>query len=901
MEEVARVERFRRSRAIAVALLAVAGGSSAARAESFYIETLWFNPDPPSISGPFSGLIPMLSGPYPLDLDVESVASLDIGASSPRAELLLQMAGDILWLDLDADEAGLLAPAPPVTFSAMTAFSLTGTARLDLVGTDGASLWVLDLDAASPQWSAPVPLPFTAVALASADVVPLVGPELVASDGTRVWALVPPAIWTELEAPLVPPDLIVAADVALGAPGFPLGAAVRLVAAHSGGLRALYLTDPEPGEGPWVGPTLDRFARRIASPLDPADPPPSVPAGALFFPEPLATTPVLFENEAALLGLDAPLSPGGDGHCPGAVFTDLSGDGWPDLYLVRGFGGAGPENQLRLSDGAGGFLPPRAGAVADPGNGAGALAIDVDNDGDRDLYVINFDGRNTLLENRAGVFVDVTESTDPTPADPPADDQEGIGAGVSFTPCEPGEPLPCALDDTLAAGFGDFNRDGYLDLYVGNHLCCDFPQGERDILYLANGDGTFRDITLQAGISSAAPPAGHPATQALLVTDLNDDGWPDIYVTNKGNGPSRDQLFLNAGDADGNGWDGHFVDWIAGQPLPIGDITGAAMGIDAGDFDGDGDLDLFMTDIHEMDLMRNRTSEDGVFSLEIVQPNPVPSPNFAWGTSWLDVDNDGHLDLHVATNDGVMDYLHRGDGAGGFSEIAFAAGVGQAWNSRASVAADYDRDGRVDLLVVQQADLPPSLFHNQSPLRSWLEVELEGAPGLPGPYRSSRDAVGARIDVVSGGGVQRRDVVAGGHTCGSTRDYVAHFGLAAAAQADELRVHWPSGRLSVHRDVAANQLFRVSELDDCGADSDGDGLGDGCECGDVSDDGRVAVLDAALITRRHAGLAPALPAPDKCNVAGAPGACGEEDAGAVRQLLAGLVSELPLICEPILP
>jgi len=806
----------------ALALLALATAATAGFAgevePELFIESIYFNPDPPTIEEPRTGLLPQLFGPFPLEGRPEQVATLDV-AGSPREEFVFLSEGRIFWADLEpgSGATGTLPalPEPPLAWAAL---DFVGTPRVDLLAATAEGLLALDLDAKAPAWSAPIGLPFAPRSLTAAEVAGDGGLDLVALAGDAVYAASrspSPPLWQALAAPPVSLEMLAGTDVGIGPPSQTPSSSLRVLVGYAGERRLLY--DPEARR--WEELDGLRFPLRGAAPFDLRHPaPPAV--GGLLVAEPAAATVPHFANVSAELGLDAPLDPGGDGHCPGAVFTDLTGDDLPDLYLVRGRGGLGPENLLYQGDGAGGVTPVHGAAGADdPGNGAGALALDFDNDGDRDLYIVNYDEPNRLLRNDDGVFVDVTDATDPTPLDPPGDLQEGLAFGMSTQGCEPGEALPCRLDDSLSAGAGDFDRDGDLDLYVGNHLCCTYLDGERDILYRNEGDGRFTDITLDAGI--ARPGDANPSNQALLVADLDGDGWPDLYLANKGNGPSRDQLFLNRGDADGDGvWDGVFVDWMRTQLPPIGGVTGAAMGIAPGDYDGDGDLDLFLTDIGEMDLLRNRLADDGVFSLEVVEPNPVASPDFAWGTSWADFDNDGDLDLHVATATGGMDWLQRNEGEGGFREVTYSAGLAQAWASRASLPADYDRDGWLDLLVVQRGDRPVSLFHNRSARHSdahWLQIAVAGSPELTGRWRSTRDAAGARVWVTSEAGRQRRDVVLGAHSCASSSDALLHFGLGDAAQVAEVRVDWPSGRTTRLFDVAADQRLEIVEAPEPGA------------------------------------------------------------------------------------
>ncbi len=553
----------------------------------------------------------------------------------------------------------------------------------------------------------------------------------------------------------------------------------------------------------------------------------TVPGPAIPAPVPV-TPPIQLQDVAQTVGLGTNYEPGGDGHCPGVVFTDLSGDGFPEIYLPQGNLGGNPQaNRLWLNNANGTFTEINNAAGAnDIGNSAGAIAADFTNDGLRDLYVINMLGPNTFYLLTPSGYIDVTNFTDPTPGDPSGDTQEGLALA-----CDTGETVGagCTLNATLAAAAGDFNRDGWLDLYVGNHLCCGFTEGQRDVLYI-NNQGRFTDVTVAAGIE-VPNPQKNSSTQAVQVADFNNDRWPDIYVSHKSDGPSgnRDQLFMNDGDANGdNVWDGTFTEYFANQSDPdLGRYTCQAMGIDAADYDHDQDLDVYLTDISgggcsstppsDMDLYDNLWSDQGaVFDLAIVQPNPVPAPDWGWGVSWQDLDNDRDQELHVATHVGRQNYLYRNDNAGaGFTDITVAAGIAVTLNSRATIPADYDRDGRVDILFAHREALPVQLFQNQTAQNAathWLEVAVIGNTQTTGPFHSTTDAVGARIEVIIPGTGQtlRRDVFAGGHSCASTRDYIAHFGVGRATSVD-VKIFWPSGQTTRLPGQSVDQILVVTE------------------------------------------------------------------------------------------
>ena len=322
---------------------------------------------------------------------------------------------------------------------------------------------------------------------------------------------------------------------------------------------------------------------------------------------------------------------------------------------------------------------------------------------------------------------------------------------------------------------------------------------------------SFTDVAADSGLGSYTNPGGDGHCPGAVFAEIDNDDLPDLYLV-KGfsSDPSTENImFRNQGNGTFTG-----VPSAAGANDPRNSV-GAVLG----DYDqrrrrGRGNMDLY----------RNRL-ELGAFALQLPEPNPVPSPRFSWGTSWVDFDNDGDLDLHVATNSGVMDWLHLNDGTH-FTDVALAAGAGQAWNSRASIVADFDADGWMDLLVVNRGNIPPLLLANRTAEQipgAWLKVNLVGDPTLAGVFKSSRDAVGARIEATVGGVTQQRDIRAGGHTCGSTRSYVAHFGLGSAGGAEQVSVFWPSGRVTTLRDVGAGQTISLVETAPCLADCNGDG------------------------------------------------------------------------------
>ena len=569
----------------------------------------------------------------------------------------------------------------------------------------------------------------------------------------------------------------------------------------------------------------------------------------LVWPTKPASAQVRFADVTAAKGLSAFTSSPGDGHGPGAVFTDLNGDGYADIYLMRAFN---QTNGLFLNTPSGGersFVRAANDAgLGDRGSANGAITGDYDNDGDLDMFVLNWNEPNALYRNQLAEtgqlnFVNVTSQTDPTPG--VADAQQGL-AGATYD--------GVVLDNSLSAAWGDPDRDGDLDLYVGNHhewfgspadILGETP-GQRDIFYRNNGDGTFTDATIDVGVPGYETASGagstsnqnFSSTNAVIFADFNNDQWPDLLVTNKVGGPDdRDMLYINQGaDADGQ-WQGYDSVTYT-MPTTFGHRSGGAMGVDVADLDHDGDLDFYITDWSSPaaypnggsnDLWVNQLTETG--TLDFVRSGQLPAL-YSWGTQLVDLDNNGYEDVHVATDLNVADFVYLNSSQGFSGDVAAVAGVAQVRNSRGDVTADFDRDGLLDLLVINPWDGPSVLYENRSDEvtadHHFLSLKLTGDPTLPGAFHSSRDAIGARVYVVADldgdGTVQAgermiREVVSGSSNAASTSSLELEFGLGLATEA-QVEILWPSGRRTMI-DVVADQFLAVQEL--LGdVDSDGD-------------------------------------------------------------------------------
>lgn len=536
-----------------------------------------------------------------------------------------------------------------------------------------------------------------------------------------------------------------------------------------------------------------------------------------------------FLNVTAARNLGGYQASAGDNHGPGGVFADLNNDGYPDLVLVTG-----PGLKTSLYRNVAGPSGTRTFQRSDlhpthTFGSTGAIAGDYDNDGDLDIYLINHPKNsppgaaapNVLYKNRwieTGnlTFQDVTGS-----------------AGVSHVTAG-----GVRLDHTLTACWLDYDRDGDLDLYLGNHDgWLNNPEeapkpGQRDILYRNNGNGTFTDVTTSAGAEGYVSSTGqietahqkYSSSNAVVSADLDNDGWPDLFVTNKVGGPTdADMTYINQGVNGSGFWQG-FTNVTYNLTPPFGRVSGAAMGVDAGDFDNDGDLDLYITDVGnpgagQNDLLVNLLPTFD-YSVNHSASNHVKA-DFSWGTKWEDFNNDGRLDLYVATAGGRVDFVYLWDSSlNRFVNRASAWNVNINTHSRGVLAADYDRDGATDLFIVA---LQPALWENRTAAggtgKRYLNIKLQGDPTLsPGPFRSSRDAIGAKIFVsaaINGGSnkiTQRRDVISGSGNAGSTSALDLRFGVGRATSAD-VTVRWPSGRVSRLAGTPTNRFLTIRERD----------------------------------------------------------------------------------------
>ena len=489
----------------------------------------------------------------------------------------------------------------------------------------------------------------------------------------------------------------------------------------------------------------------------------------------------------------------------GCALFDYDNDGWLDIYFVNagempgreGRDGAAGANRLYRNAGDGTFTDVTdAAGVGDTGYGVGVCVGDYDNDGWEDIFVPGY-GASALYRNRGdGAFDDVTES-----------------AGVYVDRW------------STAAAFGDLDADGDLDLYVarycawtldehrvchehGNEVYCGPEEydGDADVLFLNRGDGTFEDATQRARVTG-----DDGKGLGVLILDHDRDGDEDIYVACDG---TPNLLYSNLGD-------GTFeeVAWLVGTD---GDDAGNAqgsMGVDFGDYNGDGMLDLVVTNFQRQYNTIYRNDGGGFFAdVSFIVGLGRTLPDVSWGTAFFDADNDGWADLfvangHIQTN--IADYdptstyrqqnrLYRNTGPSGFVDVTATAGDGLQLlkAGRGAAFGDLDNDGDVDI-VVSNANDAPDILRNDTVGGSYLLVDLVG-------HDSNASGIGAELRAAAGDLRVVKEARSGGSYV-SHSDLRVHIGLGLATTVDALEVRWPSGIVDSMRDVPANRLIRVVE------------------------------------------------------------------------------------------
>jgi hypothetical protein len=528
-----------------------------------------------------------------------------------------------------------------------------------------------------------------------------------------------------------------------------------------------------------------------------------------------------FTETAAQAGLKEPFVYGGvetkkyiiETNGCGVAFFDYDNDGWPDIFTLNGTRlggfpkGQEPTAHLYRNNRNGTFteVTQKAGLTR-AGWGAGVAVGDYDNDGYEDLFLTYF-GANALFRNNGnGTFTETTAKAGVATKNAPR-----WGSGATFV---------------------DYDRDGRLDLFVANYLIFDQskvaepgkgancawkgiavncgPKGlptDTNLLYRNNGDGTFTDVSDKSGVAKVT---GRYSMTAI-VTDYDNDGWPDIYVACDS---TSSTLYRNNKD-------GTFTDVALETGTAYNEDGGAqaGMGVTIGDYNGDGLPDIFKTHFADDLPILYKNTGRGFFDDASRAAGFDHTRYVQWGTGFADFDNDSRPDIMTVTGNVYpevekyfKEYPHRSPrlvyqnlGNGRFQDVTQKLGpaINEPRSSRGSAYGDFDNDGDVDALVMNMNEPPLLIRNDYKGANHWLTVKLTGV-------KSNRSAIGAKVTLRAGERVQTQEVTSQ-TSYYSHNDLRLHFGLGAATQIDALEIRWPNGNSETIKGVPVDKIVKIKE------------------------------------------------------------------------------------------
>lgn len=489
----------------------------------------------------------------------------------------------------------------------------------------------------------------------------------------------------------------------------------------------------------------------------------------------------------------------------GIALFDYDQDGWIDIFFTNGCPLRGAENATPLHHalyrnlGGWKFEDVTDAAGLDfRGYGLGVVVADYDNDNDQDLFITTF-GRNVLYRNNGDkTFTDITQFAGVAGKSP-------VGAGACFLDVDRDGYL-----DLFVANYVDFNYENHVPVLVRGQYVVAGPQYYNKLpnsLFRNRGDGTFEDISVASGIAGVTGPG-----MGVVATDFDDDGDSDIFVAEDG---SPNLFFQN--DGKGNFEE---VGLLIGVASNVDGKFNGSMGVDCADVDGDGHLDLFVTNYQSEMPVLYLNLGDGLFE-DATRKSQIPSslfPHVNWGTGIVDFDNDSNRDIFIAnghfdrvelmddrTSLKVPNFLLRNMGGAKFVDVSKKSGSGMAIieSSRGAGFDDLDNDGDIDVVILN-SNAAPSLLRNDSMNSNhWLQVSLRGKT-------CNRDGVGARVRVFAGDQIMI-DEVHSGRGYQSHFGSRLHFGIGTHDQVDQIEVRWPDGKLEKFSMREANQHVRLEQ------------------------------------------------------------------------------------------